>query len=130
MDSNRESEAAHRARVVRATHGLRARLEGRRLLPVLRRQSVPSSLPFEPPEQVVVPSERCLICGGEAAAGMLLPGSVVFYFCEYHLGPGQRLAENAWRDHREREEQEELSARMRERVEELWLQLLRSVQIP
>jgi len=59
---------------------------------------------------------------------MLLPSSIVFYFCEYHLGAGQRLAESAWRRHRERREYEELSAEMRERTEELWLQLLRSAQ--
>lgn len=132
MTSKRELEASHRERVTRATRELRSKLHAStQALPHADSYPVPSVLTSERPEQVFVPSEFCLICGSEAASGMLLPGSVVFYFCGRHLAAGQRLAENAWRRYRQKQEHRRILAEMRERADKkaqlLWLLLSREM---
>ncbi|OPX22019.1 MAG: hypothetical protein B1H03_05450 [Planctomycetales bacterium 4484_113] len=130
MASGEESDAIHRARVMRAARELLAEVHRRDALPPEASRRTPSPpLPAQRPQPVIVPSERCFVCGNEAVSGVLLPGSVVFYFCEQHLAAGQHLAESTWRRHRQKQEYGELVAHLRERAEDLWLELMKAARL-
>jgi len=59
---------------------------------------------------------------------VLLPGSIVFYFCEEHRISGQHLAENAWRRYQEKRESERIRELIHERTEKLWSLVLRGLK--
>ncbi len=47
--------------------------------------------------------KRCFVCGLPPSAGVLLPTSVVLYFCDEHLPAGKKLAISAWENEREKQ---------------------------
>ena len=52
--------------------------------------------------------QKCFICGETPISGVLMPTSVVLYFCDKHISSGRSLAESAWEAHKEKERIKEL----------------------
>jgi len=75
-----------------------------------RSQVVVSEPIYGEPKLGTIPRslQKCFICGEMPISGVLMPTSVVLYFCERHLSSGRALADSAWEAQKEKERLKEL----------------------